>query len=148
VGETHFRKVYAKMDKKDVYIYPAIFDYSDEGIAIEFPDLEGCFSCADTDEEALYMAKDALRGHLLTREDIGEDLPTPTKLKNIRTNENQKVVLIETCLAFYREASQSRAVKKTLTIPYWLNELAEKENINFSYALQNALKEQLHQTDS
>ena len=47
---------------KDVYIFPAIFDYAEDGISIEFPDLPGCLSCADTDEEALYMAKDVLKG--------------------------------------------------------------------------------------
>ena len=133
--------------KKDIYIFPAIFSYDDDGIAIEFPDLQGCFSCADTDEEALYMAKDALRGYLLTLEDVRESIPEPTPLKNIATEANQKAVLIEVCLAFYREASQNKAVKKTLTIPAWLNDAAEREKINFSFVLQSALKETLHIDD-
>jgi len=133
--------------KKDIYIFPAIFSYDDDGIAIEFPNLQGCFSCADTDEEALYMAKDALRGYLLTLEDVGGSIPEPTPLKNIATESNQKAVLIEVCLAFYREASQNKAVKKTLTIPAWLNDAAEREKINFSFVLQSALKETLHIDD-
>ena len=130
--------------KKDNYFFPAIFDYADDGISISFPDLPGCLSCADSDEEALYMAKDALRGWLLTSEDFNEDIPEPTALKNVKTEENQRSVLIDVCLAAYREPHRNRSVKKTLTIPAWLNEVAEKENINFSFTLQNALKEQLN----
>ena len=130
--------------KKDNYVYPAIFIYDDDGISIEFPDLPGCFSCADTDEQALYMAKDALRGYLLTCEDLGQEIKKPTPLNLIATEANQKAVLIDVCLAFYRKANNNRAVKKTLTIPAWLNEAAEREKINFSFVLQSALKEQLH----
>ncbi len=130
--------------KKDNYIFPAVFDYADDGISISFPDLPGCFSCASTDEEALYMAKDAMRGWLLVSEEMGENIPLPTPLNNIATEKNQTTVLIEVCLAPYREAHRNRAVKKTLTIPAWLNDMAEKENVNFSFTLQNALKNELH----
>lgn len=129
--------------KKDNYIFPAILDYADDGITIEFPDLPGCVSCADTDEEALYMAKDALRGWLMVAEDNEMEISEPTPLKKVVLEENQRVVLVEVCLAFYRDAYRNRSVKKTLTIPAWLNDLAEKENVNFSFALQNALKQQL-----
>ncbi|MBQ7959780.1 MAG: type II toxin-antitoxin system HicB family antitoxin [Clostridia bacterium] len=130
--------------KKDNYFFPAIFDYADDGISISFPDLPGCLSCADTDEEALYMAKDVLRGWLLASEDFGDEIPEPTALKDIKIEDNQKSVLIDVCLAAYREPYKNRSVKKTLTIPAWLNEVAERENINFSFTLQNALKEQLN----
>lgn len=129
--------------KKDIYIYPAILDYANDGISIEFPDLAGCFSCADTDEEALYMAKDAMRGWILASEDLNENIPEPTPLKDIILEPNQRAVLIDVYLAMYREAHKNRAVKKTLTIPAWLNEIAEREHVNFSFILQNALKEQL-----
>ncbi len=132
-----------KFMKKDTYIFPAIFDYAEDGISIEFPDLPGCFSCANSDEEALYMAKDALRGHLLAYEELGNEITSSTPLKDIKLNDNQRVVLVDICLALYREPFNNRAVKKTLTIPAWLNIEAEKENINFSQVLQNALKDQL-----
>lgn len=130
--------------KKDNYIYPAIFDYADDGISIEFPDLAGCISCANNDQEALYMAKDALRGHLLVMEEYNDKIPEPTPLNKINLESNQKAILVEVCLALYRDAYKNRAVKKTLTIPAWLNEIAEKENINFSFVLQRALKEELN----
>ena len=130
--------------KKDTYIYPAIFDYADDGISIEFPDLPGCLSCADSDEEALYMAKDAMRGWMLATEDSNEEIPEPTPLNEIMLEPNQRAVLVDVCLAVYRDAHKNRAVKKTLTIPAWLNEIAEKERINFSFVLQKALKQHLH----
>lgn len=132
------------MPKRDNYVFPAIFSYDEDGISIEFPDLPGCVSCADTDEEALYMAKDALRGWLMVAEQYGDQIPEPTKLSDLNINDNEKSVLIEVCLAAYRDAYNSRSVKKTLTIPAWLNDLAEKEKINFSYLLQQALKERMN----
>ena len=129
--------------KKDNYVFPAIFDYASDGISIEFPDLPGCLSCAFSDAEALYNAKEALRGWLLVAEEDGDNISEPSPLKDIKVEFNQKAVLIDVCLAIHREAFKTRAVKKTLTIPYWLNERAEHENINFSFVLQNALKEQL-----
>lgn len=130
--------------KKDDYMYPAIFDFADDGIAIEFPDLPGCFSCAENDERALFNAKEALRGWLLVSEEAGDEIVPPTPLVDIRLEPNQKAVLVDVCLAMYRDPFQNRAVKKTLTIPAWLNEVAEREHVNFSSVLQNALKEHLH----
>lgn len=129
--------------KKDYYIYPAIFEYSEDGISISFPDLDGCITCAQTDEEALFMAKDALGLYIACTEDNNEQLNNPTKLKDIKLSKNQKAVLIEVNMPLFREAVQNSSVKKTLTIPKWINDLAEKNNINFSQVLQIALKENL-----
>ena len=126
--------------KKDYYIYPAIFEYEKKSISISFPDLPGCISCAKDDEEALYMAKDALGLYIVCAEEDGEELPIPTKLNKINLTQNQKVSLIEVNMPLFREAVQNSAVKKTLTIPKWLNELAEKNHINFSQVLQTSLK--------
>lgn len=129
---------------KDNYIYPAVFDYAEDGISISFPDLPGCFSCAGSDEAAYFMARDAMRGWLLVAEKYGDEIAAPTPLKDVILEANQRAVLIDVNLAFYREAYKNRAVKKTLTIPAWLNDLAEKENVNFSFVLQTALKEHLN----
>jgi len=129
---------------KDKYIYPAIFEYEDENnISISFPNFEGCLSCASNDEEALYMARDVLTIWLLTLEEDEGFLPPPLKLKDIPLKNNQKAVLIETNLAMHRKPYLNRSVKKTLTIPQWLNIEAEKRNINFSSVLQEALKAHL-----
>ncbi len=129
--------------KKDHYIYPAIFDYANDGISISFPDLPSCFSCADTDEEALYMAKEALALHLYSMEEDNDVIPEPTTVNQIFLEENQAVVLVEVVMPILREAIENYSVKKTLSIPQWLNKLAIDNNVNFSQVLQKALKEHL-----
>lgn len=128
---------------KDYYVYPAIFEYNEDGISISFPDLDGCLTCASTDEEGLYMAKDALGLYLVTLEETG-NVPNPTCLRDIEIKKNQKVVLIEINMPIFRDRVQNISIKKTLTIPKWLNEQAEKQNVNFSRVLQNALMEYLN----
>ena len=108
--------------KKDYYIYPAIFEYDKDGISISFPDLPGCISCASDDEEALFMAKDALGLFIASSEEDGDELPSPTSLNNIKLENNQKPALIEVNMPLFREAILNISVKKTLTIPKWIND--------------------------
>ncbi len=129
--------------KKDHYIYPAVFEYSDDGISISFPDLPGCFSCANSDQEAVKMANDALGLHLYSLEEDNDEIPEPTPINNIHLDSNQAVVLIEVYMPTMREAIENYSIKKTLSIPQWLNKLAIEKNVNFSQVLQSALKERL-----
>lgn len=129
--------------KRDCYIYPAIFNYDKEGISIFFPDLPGCNTCGKDDEDAFYMAKDALGLYIACNEEEGIELPEPTKLNKIKLKENEKAILVEVNMPLFRDAIENVAVRKTLTIPKWINDLAEKNKVNFSRVLQIALKEQL-----
>lgn len=129
---------------KDKYVYPVIFTYDDDGINIEFPDIEGCFSCADTDEEALYMAEDVLGLCLLVLEEDDEKIPEPSNLKDIKIEENQKTSLISVWMPTVRKAINNKPIKKTLTIPQWLDVMAREKDINFSYILQEGLKKELN----
>ena len=130
--------------KKDHYIYPAVFEYSNDGISISFPDLPGCFSCANSDQEAVKMANDALGLHLYSlEEDNDDEIPEPTPINNIHLDSNQAVVLIEVYMPTMREAIENYSIKKTLSIPQWLNKIAIEKNVNFSQVLQSALKERL-----
>ena len=95
------------MNKKDRYIYPAVFEYADDGISISFPDLPGCLSCAADDEDALHMAKDALSGHLMTLKGAGEVVPEPTALVNLKTESNQRTVLVEVSMSSVRERERT-----------------------------------------
>lgn len=133
--------------KKDRYIYPAIFEYNDDGISVEFPDLPGCLTCGDTTEEASYNAREALALHLYGMEQDNDVIPEPTKVTGINLEENQAIVLVEAWMPLFRDAIENKAVKKTLTIPKWLNDKAEENGINFSQLLQNALKQHLGVTD-
>lgn len=129
---------------KDKYVYPAIFTYDDDGINIEFPDIQGCFSCADTDEEALYMAEDALGLCLLVLEEDDEKIPEPSNLKDIKIEENQKTSLISVWMPTVRKAINNKPIKKALTITQWLDVMAREKDINFSYILQEGLKKELN----
>lgn len=128
---------------KDIYVFPAIFDYAEDGISIEFPDLPGCLPCAKTTDEAIKNAKEAMALHLWGMEKDGDPIPEPTPVDKIQVRENQAIMLIDVYMPLYREAIENQSVKKTLTIPQWLNKLAEEKNVNFSQLLQSALKQHL-----
>lgn len=128
---------------KNTYIYPAIFDYADDGISIEFPDLPGCLPCANSTEEAFHNAKEALALHLYGMEKDNDFIPEPTDIRNIKHDNNQSVVMIEIWMPPFRSEMENKAVKKTLTVPRWLDDLAVKNKVNFSHILQDALKHHL-----
>lgn len=128
---------------KDTYSFIAILTFADDGISIEFPDLPGCLPCAQTHDEALHDAQEALGLHLFGMEQDGETIPAPTPINHIHLEKNQVPTLISVYMPLVRNQVQTTSVKKTLTIPAWLNALAEKNNINFSQTLQTALKDML-----
>lgn len=127
---------------KDIYIFPAVFDYADDGISIEIPDLPGCFSCADTTEEGIYNAKEALGLYLWDMESE-ETIPEPSSIENLELKPNQIPILIDVYMPLVRNEMNNKSIKKTLTIPYWLNKVAEDNKVNFSQLLQTSLKEYL-----
>ncbi|MHB9134115.1 MAG: type II toxin-antitoxin system HicB family antitoxin [Armatimonadota bacterium] len=131
----------------DFPIYPAIFTYEPEGISVAFPDLPGLCTCGEDDADALRMAKEGLELHLFGLEQDGEPIPVPTPANMLHVGDHQVVVLVQANMPLARRGIQNVAVKKTLTIPQWLNELAEKEHVNFSQVLQSALKEALGLSD-
>lgn len=128
---------------KDTYEYVAIFDYAEDAINIYFPDLPGCLSCADTTKEALKNAQEAMGLYITCLEDEGLEIPEPTPLEEIKYKENEKPILVSVWMPLVRNEVEIVSVKKTLTIPAWLNKLAEESNINFSKVLQAGLKEVL-----
>ena len=128
---------------KDIYSFLSIFTYDEDGISIEFPDLPGCLSCSDTQDDAINMAKETLALHLYGMETDNDEIPVPSSLSDLNISKNQVPVLIDVYMPIYRTAIENQSVKKTLTIPLWLNKLAEEKKINFSQVLQIALKDQL-----
>ena len=126
-----------------VYYYPAVFTSEELGFSVRFPDLPGCFTEGDTIEEAYKMAASAI-GLYVQKEDGEFDFPKAGEPKDIELDENEFLVLIKFDLVEYLKTTDGKAVKKTLTIPSWLNSLAEQNNVNFSKVLQNALIEHLN----
>ena len=127
------------------YVYPAIFTKeSDGGYSVSFPDVKGCYTQGETLTEALEMAEDALGMMLCTYEDKKMDIKPPTDVHAIHVENNQTVSLVLCDTLKTRKEIDNRAVKKTLSIPQWLNTMAEEHNINFSQVLQKALKSELN----
>lgn len=126
------------------YIYPAIFTKEDEGYSVVFPDLESCYTQGDTLEDAMEMAEDVLSLVLYEYEKKQRIIPLPTPIKEIETSEREIVSLVMGDTMEYRKRYNNKAVKKTLTIPEWLNEEASALGVNFSQVLQEALMNILH----
>ena len=126
------------------YAYPAVF--TDEGgvYSVEFPDVAGCATFGDTLPEAAEMAKDALCLMLYSLEEDGRAIPAASDIRSIQAEGNAFISIVCCDTLEYRKLYNNKAVKKTLTIPTWLNTLAEKNEINFSTVLQNALKKELN----
>lgn len=123
-------------------VYPACFYLCEEGgYTVIFPDLPGCITEGDTLADAIDMAIDAASGWLLDEIENDRPIPKASDIKNIVPNEyeNGFVSIISVDLDEYSRKHGNNAIKKTLTIPAWLNTIAEKENINFSQLLQEAL---------
>lgn len=127
-------------------IYPACFYPCEEGgYTVIFPDLPGCVTEGDTLSEALDMATDAASGWLLDSVENNQQIPQASDIKNVIADEYESgfVSIVSIDLDEYSKKYGNKAVKKTLTIPQWLNTIAEEKNVNFSQVLQAALKEQL-----
>ncbi|MBR0373850.1 MAG: type II toxin-antitoxin system HicB family antitoxin [Mogibacterium sp.] len=125
------------------YVYPAVFTPEDGGFSVFFPDLEGCYTTGDDLADALYMAADVLAFTLYDYEKRRKIIPAPSTLSDIETTGDEFVNFIACDTIEYQKRNNNRAVKKTLSIPEWLNEAAIAKGINFSQVLQDGLKAQL-----
>ncbi|MCL2140664.1 MAG: type II toxin-antitoxin system HicB family antitoxin [Dehalococcoidia bacterium] len=124
------------------YVYPAIFTPVKEGgYSVSVPDVKGCHTCGDTLAEAIEMAEDALAMCLDHAESINLAIPAASVAIPHKFPQFVNMILADTDA--YRKLNSKRSVNKTLTLPAWLNYRAEAANINFSKALQKALKEEL-----
>jgi hypothetical protein len=94
--------------------------------------------------DAIYMAHDVLNLTLYDLEQDKKHIPQASKPQDIKITGEQFVSVVAVDTETYRRFYENKSVKKTLTIPMWLNERAEQANINFSGTLQEALKARLH----
>ena len=128
------------------YAYPAIFTPEEDGsYSINFPDLEGCYTCGDSLEDGIEMASDALALVLYGYEKDGREIPAPSAPAAIPLSGNAFVNYIACDTLRSRKMYNNKAVKKTLTIPEWLNEAAASMGLNFSQVLQEALLQKVQQ---
>lgn len=119
-----------------LFVYPAIFHNEDNAYWVEFPDLEGCQTFGNTINETMEYAQEALAGYVLVALENNTGLAVPSDITCITCNSDSFVTLVSCTIDQYKD---TKAVKKTLSIPSWLNERALAMNINFSQVLQDAL---------
>ncbi|MCL2811429.1 MAG: type II toxin-antitoxin system HicB family antitoxin [Clostridia bacterium] len=126
---------------KSKYTFVASFHPEVIGYSVEFPQLPGCYTQGDTFDEAVKMATEALSLHLYGMEKDND--PIPEEDVQITVEQGDIAVAITAWMQVFREEMRSKAVKKTLTIPSWMNEAGEEAGINFSQLLQAAIRERL-----
>lgn len=118
--------------------YPAIFHKEGQGFWVSFPDIPECFTEGDNMEMAYEMAVDALGLAITSRKNEKQEIPKPSQPDEVIVDDGILVV-VEFDMLEYCKKHNSKAVKKTLSIPEWLNEEAIAMGINFSQVLQEAL---------
>ena len=124
-------------------IYPAVFHFEDNAYWVEFPDLAGCQSFGSSLTDTLENAREALEVYAISLIENKEELPTATDISKLSIENNCFASLVDIDLSAYFK--KAKAVKKTLTIPEWLNEAAIEKGINFSQTLQDALMMKISQ---
>lgn len=127
------------------YVFPAVVEWLevDNVFDITFPDLEECFTFAETEQDIFKSAKEVLELYLYEREQNNQIIPQSTKINEIKLVKDQFIVMVEVWMIPVRDKFNNKSVKKTLTIPKWLNDLAVEEDVNFSQILQSSIKEYL-----
>lgn len=126
------------------YIYPAVFTPEEGKFSINFPDIDGCYTCGDDLADGMEMAQDALALMLTHFEDEKREIPAASSINSVTINNDEFATYISCDTTVYRRLMNSTSVKKTLSIPSWLNDSAVAAGINFSQVLQDALKQQLN----
>lgn len=120
------------------YVFPAVFHPNADGsFTINFPDLPGCVTEGKSLENALYMAQDALSVWLEYTIDHKEDIPDPSRLQCVAFEDGEFANLVRA------EVKDNRAVRRTVSIPKWMDDMVSAAGLSLSRVLQDALKEKL-----
>ena len=125
------------------YVYPAVFVPEDGLYNVTFPDLPDCYTSGDDLTDAMFMAQDILADVLADKEEQNGFVPNPSDLSTLTVPTGCTAVLVSADTDAWRRAHSGKPVKKTLTIPQWLDTAAQVRGINFSQVLQDALRAQL-----
>ncbi len=122
------------------YIYPAVFHLNEDdgSYTITFPDLPSCITEGKDLSNALYMAQDLLTQWSSYCESEGETLPPASRLEDVACEAGEFVNLVR---AVVRD---DRAVRRTVSLPKWLDDQVSAAGLSLSRVLQDALKDRLH----
>lgn len=122
-------------------VYPIVLTPAENGYVVYVPYLDINTEGADV-AEAIDMARDAIGLWGITKQDMGQEIPE-AKDFNPAHESNEIVATVDVDFDAYRRAHNNRTIRKNLTLPSWLNEMAEEKGLNFSQELQERLKERL-----
>lgn len=121
------------------YVYPAVFHPNDDGsFTITYPDLPGCISEGKSLGNAILMAQSALTQWVEYLTDKKQEVPPASCPQDIPTAQEEFVNLIRA------DVKDGRAVKRTVSIPKWMDDKVSESGLSLSRVLQDALKERLH----
>lgn len=121
-------------------VYPATFEKDGAYILVEFPDVPEAFTQAENMEQAFVLGAEVLGAILEDK----TTYPEPSSIKDVQSKyPDKEVALIGLDLTAYRRKYHAQTIRKNVTIPEWLNDIAEIEKVNFSQTLTEALKEKL-----
>lgn len=126
------------------YIYPAIITQEEDGVLAYFPDIEGTNTDGATIEEALNNAEDVLNLMLMTMEDESMEIKKPTAISDLEVPTGATVSLVRADTLAYRRKVDTKAVRKSVSVPAWMDSLVKKNNLNLSNLLQNAIRKELN----
>ena len=126
------------------YIYPASFTREKGGAySVDFPDIEGCYTCGDDLADSMEMAKDVLAMTLSSYETRGESIPSPSRVESLKVKKTEFANYIACDTSEYRKRHNGKSVRRNVALPEWLNEMASRANLNVSQILQEALIKKL-----
>ena len=124
-------------------VYPAVFTPCEQnkgGYTVEVPDLKGCVTEGDNLAEAIEMGIDAASGWVLDELENGNNIPEPSLQEDIKLDDDNSFInMLVLDMDSYSEKYGNKTIRKNITIPAWLNTYGEKNDINFSKVLQDAL---------
>ena len=126
-------------------VYPILLTPVEHGYVVTVPDLNINTEGEDL-ADAIEMARDAIGLWGITEQDAGRAIP-PASTLPVPPADNELVTLVDIDFDAYRRANDLRTVRKNVTLPSWLNSLAESAGVNFSQVLQDGLKARLHVAD-
>lgn len=121
------------------YAYTALIKEKAGTYYVSFPDLNGCITTGRDLSDAIEQATDALSAWLCVAEDEKFEIPAPTKQDAIRREKGDYLAVISADTLKYRAATDTRAVRKNVSLPAWLARLADQRRLNCSQILQEAL---------
>ena len=130
------------------YSYTAVFTPTEDGTELFccVPDLPGCVTTAEDIDDAIEMITDAASGWLIVAEDEGNEIPSATPQYDLTIPDNATCSIIRIDTIAYRAATDTKAVRKNVSLPAWMATLAEKRGVNCSQVLQDGLLQLLNIT--